>query len=79
MEARIVSGESFRVWRLRHRISQFTVAKLSGVPPYRISAYENEAYIPTRTEQRLLRAVVDKLNELHPLPPIELQPGTVGK
>ena len=71
-----MSGESFRVWRLRHRISQFTVAKLSNVPPHRISGYENEAYIPTPGEQRRLQAVVDKLNELHPLRPLAPQPGT---
>ncbi len=61
-----MSGEDFRLERLRFRLSQWQVARMSGVNPSRISRYENEVYEPTPSEQRALRAALNKVREVTP-------------
>ena len=55
-----MSGETFRMERLRHRLSQYQVSRMSGVHPGRISRYENGTYDPLPSEQQALHGVIDK-------------------
>ena len=59
-----MNGEDFRMERLRHRLSQWQVARLSGVHPSRISRFETGIYKPQPAEHRALQSVLKKAVDL---------------
>ena len=59
-----MSGFDFKVERLRRELSQWEVARLSDVPPYKISAFEQgRATLHPQEMERLLKALQEVVPE----------------
>ena len=56
----LMSGENFRIERLRHRLSQWQIARKTGIHPGRISRYENGIYCPLPSEHKALHGVIEE-------------------
>jgi len=57
----MMSGFDFKVERMRRDLSQWEVARLSDVPPYRISAFEQGRAQMDEAELRRLEAALQSV------------------
>ena len=61
-----MNGFDFKIERLRRDLTQWELARLTDISPYRISAIERELIEPQEEEVDRLRRAMDEVQPVHP-------------